>query len=1165
MKKVFVTLALVVTAAILILPLCFSAPASGEVLQKRVVIDFEDLAPGPVTDQYAHLGVTFNQPAIVDYQRLPGFAHSGAQAIRQCPDQLSCNRPIEMSFATGLRRVKVWVGYSSRLSVSQTVVLRALNASGLQIGQATATLDPSPNPQPINIPLEVALPNAGIRRAVVSFSSPSLATNSLAVDDVEFDVPAPQPTPTPQQGVVIDFENIASGPVTNQYANLGVIFNQPTANSYQYLPGFAHSGAQAIEQCYAQEFCSVPLEMSFTTGQRRVKVWVGYSMPLDTSRTVILRALDAGGTQIGQATATLNPSSSPQPISTPLEVSLPNADIRRALVSFSPAEMGSTYLAVDDVEFAAAGPPPPCATEQGPVVLPIKPDAGDLVQFNKFMLEGLVYSQDPLADAVTLTVNGPGGATATMQLPMTGGKYGPKWVNGMLFPGHNTVTVKFQNCAGEHQSSRSVEYKPIAQGTSFELLGIEVTQATQDEGNTVPLVANKAAMARVFLRIHSPLGDSATIKEVYGKLTAQRRDGTGLGDYLPPGNLSSLNMIEVNTSDDLAAKRLSLDGSINFALPADWLTAGELHLSFRPDIKDSPSSPSNIPCVNCENLNPIHSTPRFVQFHPTRPLNLVLAPYIYQPGSAPPLSPDLLKTPVGALQWVNNVYPLPGNFPSTDSGIHLLRILPTQTTTLDLRNDLSNSIFLLQLRAVLSSLQSQEGLPGDTRLLAMVPWGGGGIAKANGQVAFVDTWSPENNPTIVSDDDLEDYGELWAHELAHTFGRDHAGNWHGEAAQGVYDESFPYFHGGIGLPGLAINTYWWKPGGVPYLIAPGNPPAPHAHDFMSYGQNDLLINTGFWVSPYTYSALFNQFRIDTNMALASSVGPAEKLVVIGQINADDSVDLQPFYREVTGFSSGSGAVGEFSLELLDADGRVLVEHRFDAQAVSHSKSGTVGFAEFAPWHASARRIALKRNERVLAERTVSPNAPAAHVLSPSGGESLGKEATIVWEASDPDGDALSYSVFYNDGVNSTWWPIATGVTTTTIKVDTSLWPGSSEGRVKVRVTDGVNTAEDISDRPFTVQRKSPLVAIINAAASQEIGTEAQGRLVGVAYDPEDGLLPEDSFVWTSDRDGQIGKGNRAPLESLSTGTHTITLSVTDSQGQRATAQITNLIRPPTSK
>ncbi len=553
------------------------------------------------------------------------------------------------------------------------------------------------------------------------------------------------------------------------------------------------------------------------------------------------------------------------------------------------------------------------------------------MQFNGFLLEAQVNSQDPLATYMTLTVNGPGGATNSQQLPLASGKYGPTWMNGFLFPGFNTITVKFQDCRGAVQSSRNITYTPIPAGTSFELLAIEVTQATQGEHNTVPLVVNKAAVARVFLRIHSPLGQTATINDVYGKLTAQRRDGTGLGYYLPPGELPSLNMITVNTSDDLAAKRNIIDATINFELPAEWLTEGELHLSFRPYIKDSPSSPSNLPCDNCENLFPSNSMPHFVTFRPTRPLNLILAPFIYQPNSNPPfpLSAELLFTPGVALQWTNNVFPLPGNFPSDGSGINLLRILPTRTTTRNLQTDGGQSSFLSDLQSLLASLQSQGGLPGDVRLLAMVPCGCGGRAYLNGKVAFVDTWATENGPLPTAS--FEGYGQTWAHELGHNFGREHAGNWHGEEGGGGYDENFPFFHGGIGLPGLAINTYWWKAGGTPYFIAPGalNPLGPHAHDFMSYGHLDPPMNTGMWVSPYTYTNLFDKFKINTNLALALSAEQAEKLVVIGQVGADGSVDLQPFHRVVTGFNSGSGALGEFSLELLDAQGRVLVVHRFD--------------------------------------------------------------------------------------------------------------------------------------------------------------------------------------------------------------------------------------------
>jgi hypothetical protein len=567
-----------------------------------------------------------------------------------------------------------------------------------------------------------------------------------------------------------------------------------------------------------------------------------------------------------------------------------------------------------------------------------------------------------------------------------------------------------------------------------------------------------------------------------------------------------------------------------------------------------------------------HALPIFVKFQPTRPMNLILAPFAYHPRDEPqfPLSPDLLATPAGALQWVNNVFPLAGDFPSNTAGINLLRILPMLTTTRDMQHRAGKDAFLSDLRGLLTILKSQGGLPSDVRLLGIVPCGCGGEAGLNEQVGFADTWASENGP-VDPELHFESYGSTWAHELGHSFGRSHAGNWHGEAGGGGFDSNFPFFHGGIGQPGLALITEWWRPGGAPYFIAPGvaTPTSldRHAHDFMAYGQNDPL-NAGWWVSPYTYTALFDKFKLSTRMSfqpetspgLAQRIKPMEKLVAVGQVNVDGTVDLRPFYRVNTTSGSGDGAAGEFSLELLGSKNEALVEYRFDAQESSHDAEGAMGFTEFVPWHAGARRIVLKRKEVILAERWVSAHTPTVRVLSPNGGEWLGKDTTITWEASDRDGDPLSYTVLYNTGTDATWWPIATGVTATSISVDTSLWPGSAQGRVMVRVTDGVHTAEDVADNTFTVQQKKPMVAILNAEVGKERGLEAPTKLMAVAYDPEDGLLPESSLTWISDRDGLLESGRQVKLESLSQGNHVLTLIVTDSQGLTATAQVTKIVR-----
>ena len=61
---------------------------------------------------------------------------------------------------------------------------------------------------------------------------------------------------------------------------------------------------------------------------------------------------------------------------------------------------------------------------------------------------------------------------------------------------------------------------------------------------------------------------------------------------------------------------------------------------------------------------------------------------------------------------------------------------------------------------------------------------------------------------------------------------------------------------------------------------------------------------------------------------------------------------------------------------------------------------------------------------------------------------------------------------------------------------------------------------------------------------------------GTGTDPEDGALSGASLVWTSDLDGQFGTSGSVTTSGLSIGVHTITLTVTDSNGGTDTDQIT---------
>ena len=83
----------------------------------------------------------------------------------------------------------------------------------------------------------------------------------------------------------------------------------------------------------------------------------------------------------------------------------------------------------------------------------------------------------------------------------------------------------------------------------------------------------------------------------------------------------------------------------------------------------------------------------------------------------------------------------------------------------------------------------------------------------------------------------------------------------------------------------------------------------------------------------------------------------------------------------------------------------------------------------------------------------------------------------------------------------------------------------------------------------------PTVAIDTPAAPVTIIKGQALNLTGHASDISSGSLTGDQLVWTSDRDGPLGKG--ASVNShLSAGVHTVTLNATNTHGESALATVT---------
>jgi len=191
---------------------------------------------------------------------------------------------------------------------------------------------------------------------------------------------------------------------------------------------------------------------------------------------------------------------------------------------------------------------------------------------------------------------------------------------------------------------------------------------------------------------------------------------------------------------------------------------------------------------------------------------------------------------------------------------------------------------------------------------------------------------------------------------------------------------------------------------------------------------------------------------------------------------------------------------------------------------------------------------------VVASITASANPPSVSITAPGAGTVLpAGPFDVTWVGSDPDGDELSYSVLYStDG--SDWQTLATGLTEPKLTLDTDNLPGGS-AMVRVIASDGLLTGEDTSGT-FTVPLHAPVIQIIKPDENQIFYPTQQVVLSGTAYDLEDGSLGDAAFHWSSSIDGDLGSGATLNTSELRTGVHTITLTVSDSDGMESQAQRT---------
>jgi hypothetical protein len=154
-------------------------------------------------------------------------------------------------------------------------------------------------------------------------------------------------------------------------------------------------------------------------------------------------------------------------------------------------------------------------------------------------------------------------------------------------------------------------------------------------------------------------------------------------------------------------------------------------------------------------------------------------------------------------------------------------------------------------------------------------------------------------------------------------------------------------------------------------------------------------------------------------------------------------------------------------------------------------------------------------------------------------------------------------VEYNEnGDTADWSVLAAGITAQEWTDDFSTLPGGSQARVRVVASDGVNVGVATSE-PFAVTVQAPETFIYEPSDDQTYDSGDPVFLDGDVWDAQDGwIADENAWVWTSNVDGELGRGPYLLLDGLSAGTHTITLAVTNKAGLSGTSSVTITVGQP---
>lgn len=715
--------------------------------------------------------------------------------------------------------------------------------------------------------------------------------------------------------------------------------------------------------------------------------------------------------------------------------------------------------------------------------------------------------------------------------------YGPyTFGGGNVFVVQNAV--EFANTIGS-----------LCLGTPLKLVGMEVTQVVQDLENSINLIEGKKTLVRTYLEP----GDSSSQVKASARLRGYRN-----GQELTNSPLTSVNTgAAIIAKPDALKRRNSLDDSLNFELPTSWTQAGDIDLKLE-------GVGSSLDCQEVADSNPNDCT----------------ASVTFEKGAKFQVKTFKVRYTDG-----NGTVIVPSDQDMSNLDDRLLALSPAnsidkQRGTLNM-GSFSAAVNAPQASDVNISLETMRVLDGCTANCTRRYYGAvdqtGRLLYGTGATGGLANGIPGTVSSGVIRDG-ESYGRnRHLHEIGHSLGLHHAvqgpSNAIKNGACGARASSsapdFPNFFTVNGVQRATLGDMSQGDNKLIYgwdslrntVIDPTK-----VFELMSYCGNQR------WVSDYTYTTLLQILKSNFGAASAPVSGNATaipKKYVIYRATLDDSDNVSNLQRVGEVMSTTppqTPSTSDYELALTDANGSEISSSPFTPIEMDpDSIDGNAAVSGEAPSLAlvvieddvNAAGVVIKKQGTELAKLQASANAPTIQVISPNGGESLppGTVATFSWSALDADGDTLKYTVQFSPDNGQTWETLVTDYTDTSFDVNVDELQKTSQGLIRVQVTDGFHVAQDQSDTTFISPNSPPQCQIASPTAQQVFGSVQPITFTASTFDAEDGTV--NAVQWTSDLSGNLGAGEEIVVtaDKLNEGVHTITMTCQDSSGATDTADV----------